>query len=128
MAWAQYEQLVAQYEKTVLTAFRDVEAVLVNYGKLKERHASLTASLAAARERARSQEHRYFRGTSDYLGYLDARRNFVLSKMILAKSRHALAEARLAVHRSLGGAWVQEIAQLELESGRFSLPEHLSQP
>ncbi len=108
VAWAQYEQLAAQYEKTVLTAFRDVEASLVHYGKLKERHAFLSAARTSARDRVQIQELRYFRGTGDYLGFLDARRNLVRSEMALTESRRALADARLAVHRSLGGTWIHE--------------------
>lgn len=111
VAWAQYEQLAAQYEKTVLMAFRDVEAALVHYANLKQRHVSLSAALASARERARIQELRYLRGTSDYLGFLDAKRNLVLSEMALTESRRALAEARLTVHRSLGGAWVPQVEE-----------------
>ena len=107
-AWAQYEQLAAQYEKTVLTAFREVEVALVNYVKRKERHASLEASRGTAHESARNQERRYVRGVGDYVGFLDARRNLVRTEMALAASRRALADARLAVHRSLGGAWIQE--------------------
>ncbi len=107
-AWAQYEQLAAQYEKTVLMAFREVEAALVNYVKQKERHASLVASRGTAHESARNQERRYVRGVGDYVGFLDARRNLVRTEMALAASRRALADARLAVHRSLGGAWIQE--------------------
>ena len=113
VAWAQYEQLAAQYEKTVLMALRDVESALVNYGKLKERHAFLTASQAAARQGARVQERRYIRGTGDYLGFLEARRNLAQSEMALTESRRALAEARLTVHRSLGGAWIHEVAKIE---------------
>ncbi|MDE2826076.1 MAG: TolC family protein [Bacteroidota bacterium] len=116
VAWAQYEQLALHYEKTVLTAFRDVEAALVNYGKLKERHASLKAAQASARDRVQIQELRYLRGTGDYLGLLDARRNLVLSEIGLTESRRSLAEARLAVHRSLGGTWIQDGAELDREA------------
>ena len=107
-AWAQYEQLAAQYEKTVLTAFREVEAALVHYGKQKERHDLLFASHDAALESARYQERRYARGVGDYVGYLDARRNLARTAMALSAAHRALAEARLAVHRSLGGAWIEE--------------------
>ena len=116
VAWAQYEQLALQYEKTVLMAFRDVEAALVNYGKLKERHASLAAAQASAHDRVQIQELRYLRGTGDYLGLLDARRNLVLSEIGLTESRRSLAEARLAVHRSLGGTWIQVGSELDLEA------------
>lgn len=108
VAWAQYEQLAAQYEKTVLSAFRDVEAALMNYGKLKERHASLTAAWTSSREKARIQEQRYSRGTGDYLRFLAARQNLALSEITLIESRLALAKARLAVHRALGGTWIRE--------------------
>ncbi len=110
-AWAQYEQMAAQYEKTVLTAFREVEAALVHYGKEKERHDLLFASYEAALESARYQERRYVRGVGDYVGYLDGRRNLLRTGMALAASHRALAEARLAVHRSLGGAWIDESAE-----------------
>ncbi len=113
VAWAQYEQLSAQYEKTVLMAFRDVEAALINYGKLKERHASLLAAGVSALERVRIQELRYSHGTSDYLGFLDARRNRTLTEMALTESHRALAEARLAVHRSLGGLWIHGASQFD---------------
>ena len=118
VAWAQYEQLALQYENTVLMAFRDVEAALVNYGKLKERHASLTAAQASAHDRVQIQELRYLRGTGDYLGLLDARGNLVLSEIGLTESRRSLADARLAVHRSLGGTWIQEGSELDLDAAR----------
>lgn len=111
-SWAQYEQLAAQYEKTVLTAFRDVEAALVHYGKLKERYAFLAAAQVSSNDRVRVQELRYLRGTGDYLDLLEARRNFVMAEIALMESHRALADARLAVHRSLGGTWVDEVSHL----------------
>lgn len=105
-AWAQYEQMASQYEKTVLSAFRDVEATLVTYANLKKQHAFLDAARDAALENAKSQESRYARGIGSYLGVLGARRSLLRSETALVSSRQALAEARLAVHRSLGGAWI----------------------
>ena len=113
VTWAQYEQLAAQYEKTVLGAFKDVNTALTNYSRLKERHASLTAARASAREKVYIQRQRYSRGTGDYLGFLAARQNLTLSEITFTESRLALAEARLAVHRSLGGTWVRGISQLD---------------
>ncbi len=116
VAWAQYEQLALEYEKTVLMAFQDVEMALVSYGKLKERHASLTAVQASARDRVQVQELHYLRGTSDYLGLLDAQHNLILSQIGVIESRRSLAEARLVVHRSLGGTWIQAGSELDLEA------------
>ena len=109
-AWAQYEQMASQYEKTVLSAFRDVEATLVTYANLKKQHAFLDAARDAALKNARNQERRYARGVGNYLVVLGARRSLLRSESALVSSRLALAEARLSVHRSLGGAWVNPAA------------------
>ena len=45
------------------------------------------------------------RGVGNYLDYLDARRNLVTVDTNLASAARTLADARLAVHRALGGAW-----------------------
>ena len=109
-AWAQYEQMASQYEKTVLSAFRDVEATLVTYANLKKQHAFLDAARDVALKNARNQERRYARGVGNYLVVLGARRSLLRSESALVSSRLALAEARLSVHRSLGGAWVNPAA------------------
>ncbi len=113
VAWAQYEQLALQYEKTVLMAFRDVEAALMHYGKLKERHNLLMAARSSAEDRARDEERRYLQGVGNYLAFLNARLNLVMSDLAIIESRRALTEARLAVHRSLGGAWIDDTEQTE---------------
>ena len=105
-AWARYEQQAAQYEKTVLTAFKEVEAALIAYQKQQERFAFLREELQAARDNAGAQERRFVRGIGDYLAFLDARRNLVRVETSVTAAQRALASARLAVHRALGGAWI----------------------
>ncbi len=107
-AWARYEQQAAQYEQTVLTAFKEVEATLIAYQKQQERYAFLQEERQAARDNAEAQERRFVRGIGDYLAYLDARRNFVRVETAVTAAQRALASARLAVHRALGGAWIDE--------------------
>ncbi len=109
-AWAQYSQAAAQYEKTVLVALRDVEGALVDYGNLGRQHNSLDAARTLALENVRSQESRYLHGVGSYLAVLGAQLNLLQTERALVASRRALAEARLAVHRSLGGAWIIELA------------------
>jgi len=107
-AWARYEQQAAQYEKTVLTAFKEVEAALIAYQKQQERFAFLREELQAARDNAGAQERRFVRGIGDYLAFLDARRNLVRVETSVTAAQRALASARLAVHRALGGAWIDD--------------------
>ena len=105
-AWAQYEQMAVQYEKIVLAAFRDVENTLVSYANFKKRHALLNAAHEAAQASMENRQRQYQRGAGDYLEVLGARRNLLQSETALVASKRALADARLAVHRSLGGAWI----------------------
>ena len=107
-SWARYEQQAATYEKTVLTAFKEVESALIAYQKQQEQYAFLQESLEAARDNAEAQEQRFIRGVGDYLAFLDARRNLVRIETSVTASERALAAARLAVHRALGGAWIEE--------------------
>ena len=113
-SWARYEQQAAQYEKTVLTAFKEVEAALIAYQKQQERFAFLQEERDAARDNAEAQEQRFVRGIGDYLAYLDAQRNLVRVETSVVSAQRALAASRLAVHRALGGAWINEdLAALE---------------
>jgi NodT family efflux transporter outer membrane factor (OMF) lipoprotein len=107
VAWAQYEQQAAAYEKTVLTAFHDVESSIVLLQKEGERYRFLSEALVQAEASARNQQSRYVRGIGDYLAYVDSRRNLIRVEATLATAERSLAGARLAVNRALGGDWVE---------------------
>lgn len=102
-AWNRYEQSVATYEKTVLTAFKEVETALRTYGNEQVRYAFLQESLSNAEASAQTQEDRYRRGVGDYLAFLDAQSNLVRAQTAVTSAERALANARLTVHRALGG-------------------------
>ncbi len=103
---ARYGQAAASYEKTLRTAFKEVSATLIAYEKQRERYAMLQEEQAYAEASVQAQEDRVRRGVGDYLAYLDARRNLLRVQTSLASAERALADARLAVHRALGGNWV----------------------
>ncbi len=124
VAEAQYVQQAAAYVRTVLTAYKEVEASLQNLEKQSERFAFLEEQRESAQASVDFQLRRFRRGVGDYVSYLDARRNLVSSETNLTLAARALGEARLAVHRALGGDWVriEEAADAELaeivEGGR----------
>ena len=103
---ARYEQAAATYEKTLRTAFKEVGVTLTTYEKQRERYAFLQDELAYAEASAQAQEERYRSGVGDYLAFIDARRNLIRVQTSLASAERSVADARLAVHRALGGAWV----------------------
>ena len=104
-AAARYRQQVAAYEGTLLTAFREVQAALVAYQQQQQRYERVQSQRAAAVATAQNQRDRYERGLGDALALLDAEQNLVQVRQRLATAAQALIEARLAVHRALGGPW-----------------------
>jgi multidrug efflux system outer membrane protein len=105
---ARYRQQLATYEQTLLTAFREVKAALVAYERQQERYRRVERQLAAARATVRTQQDRYERGIGDYLALLDAEQNLVQTRQRFATARQAVVEARLALHRALGGSWTRQ--------------------
>lgn len=110
VAEAQYEEQAAAYALTVLEAFREVRTSLRGFAYERERYARLADQVDEARASLDYQLRRYRSGVGDYVSYLDARRNLVGARSTLAEAERGLAEARLAVHRALGGAWIEDEA------------------
>jgi multidrug efflux system outer membrane protein len=104
-AEARYRQQAARYEQTVLTAFREVKAALVADAKQRQRLDEVRRQVASARASFRTQRDRYERGIGDVLSLLDAERGLVQARTRLAAARQAAVNARLALHRALGGPW-----------------------
>jgi multidrug efflux system outer membrane protein len=104
-AEARYKQQAAAYENTVLTAFREVKAALVAYDKQRQRLQTVQNQVASARATFRTQRDRYERGIGDVLSLLDAERGLVQARTRLAVARRAAVNARLTLHRALGGTW-----------------------
>ncbi|MEF8939589.1 MAG: efflux transporter outer membrane subunit [Salinivenus sp.] len=104
-AEARYKQQAAAYENTVLTAFREVKAALVAYDKQRQRLQTVQNQVASARATFQTQRDRYERGIGDVLSLLDAERGLVQAQTRLAVARRAAVNARLTLHRALGGTW-----------------------
>ncbi len=105
-AEAVFQQRAAVYVRTVLTAFSEVETSLQNLDNQKERYDFLRRQRTSAQGSVDFQLRSLERGVGRYIEYLDARSNLVAVETNLASAERALAEARLGVHRALGGSWV----------------------
>ncbi len=104
-AEARYEQQAARYEKTVLTTFQEVKASLVAYNKQRQRYQDVRQQVETAKEAFQTQRDRYERGVGDVLLLLDAERTLVEARRRLANVQLTVLNARLALHRALGGSW-----------------------
>ena len=104
-AEARYKQQAARYEQTVLTAFQEVKASLVAYEKQRQRYREVERQVDTARDAFQAQRDRYERGVGDVLALIDAERTLVQAQTRLAGVGLAVVNARLALHRALGGPW-----------------------
>ncbi|MBV8625497.1 MAG: efflux transporter outer membrane subunit [Herbaspirillum sp.] len=105
VAKADRDIAVAQYEKTIQAAFREVADALAG-------RATLGAELRAvqAQERAEQQRHdlaklRYDSGEASYLDYLDAQRAWFATQQQTIRTGLAEVQNRIALYKALGGGW-----------------------
>jgi NodT family efflux transporter outer membrane factor (OMF) lipoprotein len=97
--------LLAQYEKTVQTAFREVADVLVQREGLKaqiEAQKSLTDAAAAAFQLA---DARFKNGVDSYLVVLDAQRTLYTAEQSLITLQLNDAASQLTLYKVVGGGW-----------------------
>lgn len=102
---AQQEQALRLYEKSVLTAFEDVENALVNYSKEQTRYRSLLEAAAANRRAVELANELYRQGLVAFLNVLDAERTLYASENDLTQSEAHMASNLVALYKALGGGW-----------------------
>lgn len=103
LAQVRSELAVADYEKSIQTAFREVADALSAIEWLAEQNRLQAESVAAQAERARLAELRYDHGASTYLEVLDARRELLNSQQQQVQVRRLLLSSHVALYSALGG-------------------------
>ena len=99
---------VADYERTIQGAFRDVADALAERRWLTEQVTAQQATLAAQTERVRLAGLRYQNGAAPYLEVLDAERDRFLAEQALVQVRRALLSSSVNLYAALGGGTGQE--------------------
>lgn len=106
-ARARLQQQTAVYGRAVLTAVVETENALSALREEESRLNFFQAQLQEAESSVNLQSSRYRSGVTGYADYLDALRNELTARSALASSARDYALARLAVHRALGGSWIE---------------------
>jgi multidrug efflux system outer membrane protein len=96
---------VAQYEKTIQAAFREVADALAQQGTINDELAAQTALLEATAESYRLAELRYRRGVDSFLAVLDAQRSLYGAQQGMIQLRTSRAANLVMLYRALGGGW-----------------------
>ncbi len=106
-ARARYDEAVARYRTSVLTAFREVEDGLASLRILALQSDEQSQSIAAARRAAALSETRYRNGYVNQLELIDAQRSVLATRRAAAQVQRERALASVALIRALGGGWQQ---------------------
>ena len=99
------EIAVAQYEKSIQSAFREVADALAGRATLADQLSALQAQAAAERDRFRLADLRYRNGIANYLDLLDAQRSLFAIEQALAQVRLAQRANEVQLYKALGGGW-----------------------
>lgn len=97
------DMAVANYEKTIQTAFREVSDALSARHWLSQQVHIQQRMLTAESERSRLAKLNYDHGASPYLEVLDAERDLLSAQQQLVQARRALLSSRVQLYTALGG-------------------------
>ena len=96
---------MANYQKTVETAFREVSDALSNTQLSAASVNDMQAKADAGRESLRLSRLRYEAGYSGYLEVLDAQRSANAAELALVQNRLAQLIYSVDLMKALGGGW-----------------------
>jgi outer membrane protein, multidrug efflux system len=99
------EIAVAQYEKAIQVAFREVADALAGRATLVDQVRAQQAQATAEAERFRLADLRYRNGVASYLDVLDAQRALFGTQQALMQGQLAVQQNQVALYRALGGGW-----------------------
>lgn len=102
---------VAQYEKAIQAAFREVSDALAGRATLGEQLLAQQAQRDAETDRVRLAELRYRSGVASSLEVLDAQRSLFAVQQGLAQTRLAQLQNQVGLYKALGGGWKQTAAK-----------------
>ncbi|RJX32780.1 MAG: efflux transporter outer membrane subunit [Oxalobacter sp.] len=103
LAWARKNIAVAEYEKAIQVAFREVADALVGRKFLVQQVDAQDAVMKAEAERLKLSEARYNSGISSSLDVLDAQRQLFSAEQALVQARLLQLTNSIDLYRSLGG-------------------------
>ena len=102
---AVYEQSLANYETTVLTALKDVEDNLTARAAALERTKTLTLAVESAERANRFATQQYESGLTGFDQVLDTQRTLLSLQEQLALNQSAETSAMISLYKAVGGGW-----------------------
>jgi outer membrane protein TolC len=106
---AQQEEAAIVYQKTVLSAWHDVDNALTAYQTTQARRDQLTQAVADNQRALSLAQSRYQDGVADFLQVLTAQQNLLSTQQQLAQTTTNVSENLVALYKALGGGWETQL-------------------
>lgn len=107
VAKADKDIAIAQYDKTIQVAFREVADALTGRATLSDELSAVKAQERAEQVRHDLAKQRYEGGQSSYLEYLDAQRSLFSAQQQTIRTSLAELQNRIGLYKALGGGWAE---------------------
>ena len=117
VAESQQKTALLQYQKSIQTAFQEVNDSLIDQTKTREQLAAQARQVDSLRNYARLARLRYDNGFTSYLEVTDAETKLFNAELQYAQSQGQLFFALINVYKSMGGGWVIEADRMTDAAG-----------
>ena len=112
-ARAAYDQSVANYRQSVLTAFQEVEDGISNLSTLSQALATQGAAVDDARLALKIANNRYIGGVTSYLDVINAQTTLLTSERLQTQLLGQQMVSSVFLVKALGGGW--DVSQMDHE-------------
>jgi multidrug efflux system outer membrane protein len=102
---------VAQYERAIQVAFREVADALAARAPLEAQIEAHASRVAADQRRYELSQMRYDKGVDSYLVVLTAQQDLYAAQQLLIQARLARLANLVELYRALGGGWIERAAR-----------------
>ena len=99
---------VANYQRSILSGFREFENALVSSNKTKLQKESQSKRVAAVQNYFNLSRIRYDEGYTDYITVLDSIRQLFDAQIDFIQAQSANFTATIGLYRAMGGGWIVE--------------------
>jgi len=110
-ARARHAIAVAQYEKSIQTAFREVSDALAGLSTWQEQLEAQSAQAAAEAKRLELADQRFRHGVASHLDLLDAQRSLFATQQALVVTRLQQLNNQVTLYKVLGGGWTDNAVE-----------------
>lgn len=117
-AGAVQRQALYAYERSIISAFQDVEDALVDRTKFAQVSSEQARNVAALRRFRDLAELRYREGVTIYLEVASAEQSLLNAELAYVATQSQLFQSYANLYKAMGGGWIDETEQLIGSAGQ----------